>query len=330
MAEKKKALVTGANGFIGSHLTEELAKRGWEVTCLVRRPRGLGWIESLPVRLVRGDCRDKPTLGPAVEGVDFVFHLAGVINALGWEEYYLANVLGTQNLLEACIERNPGFKKFIYVSSISAAGPSEKGRALTEDDSNEPISDYGRSKLAAEEAIRELGKNFPFVIIRPPNVIGPRQKELEEAIRLVKRRIRPVVGTGEPQTSLCYVEDVVEALILAAESPEADGQTYFLADPRPYAWSEITDAIQEALGIHRVLLNVPYRAQWLAAAASEAAARLTGRKPKLTRTSILAARKYYWIYDGSRIKRELGFEPRTGLKEAIYKTIGWYKVHGSI
>jgi len=327
MAEKKKALVTGANGFIGSHLAEELVRRGWEVTCLVRRPRGLGWIETLQVRLVRGDCREKPTLGPAVEGADYVFHLAGVIDALEWEEYYQANVVGTRNLLEACAERNPGLRKFIHVSSISAAGPSEKGRVLTEDDPNRPVSAYGRSKLAAEEAVREFGQRLPFVIIRPPNVIGPRQKELREAIRLVKKRIKPVVGTGEPQTSLCYVRDVVEALILAAERPEADGRTYFLAYPRPYAWSEITDAIEGALGIRRILLKVPYRAQWLVAAASEAVARLTRRKPKLTRANVLAARKYYWIYDGSRIKRELGFEPRTGLKEAIRETIDWYRAH---
>lgn len=323
-----KALVTGANGFIGSHLAEELALREWEVKCLVRRSHGLGWIESLPVCLLRGDCRDKTTLGPAVEGVDVVFHLAGVINALDWDEYYQANVVGTRNMLEACNERNPGLKKFVHVSSISAVGPSDKGRALTEDDPDEPVSDYGRSKLAGEQAVRELARKFPFVIIRPPNVIGPRQRELEEAIRLLKKGIKPIIGTGEPQTSLCYVRDVVEALILAAECPQADGRTYFLADPRPYAWSEITDALQEALGIRGIMLSVPYPAQWLVAAASEAAARLTGQTPRLTRTSVLAARKLNWIYDGSRIKRELGFEPRTSLKEAIQETIEWYEAYG--
>jgi len=322
-----KALVTGANGFIGSHLAEELVRRGWEVSCLVRRTHGLGWIEHLNVRLVRGDCRDKSALEPAVEGTDFVFHLAGVINALKWEEYYQVNVVGTRNLLEACSERNPGLKKFIHVSSISAAGPSEQGRALTEDEPNRPVSDYGRSKLQAEEAVRGFGGSLPFVIIRPPNINGPRQRELQEAIRLIKKRIKPALGTGEPQTSLCYVRDVVEALILAAERPEADGRTYFLANPRPYAWSEITDAIQEALGVRRVILKVPFPAQWLAAAASEAASNLTGRKPRLTRMSVCAARRYYWVYDGSRIRRELGFEPRTGLKEAIRETIEWHKIH---
>ncbi|MBP1766920.1 MAG: NAD-dependent epimerase/dehydratase [Candidatus Aminicenantes bacterium] len=328
MANKKKALVTGANGFLGSHLAEELLRRGWDVRCLVRRPHGLGWIETLDVKLVRGDCRDKAALGPAVEGIDYVFHLAGVISALRWEDYYGANVVGTLNLLETCLERNPGLKKFIHVSSISAAGPSEKGRAMTEDGPTRPVSDYGRSKLASEEAVREFAEKFPFVIIRPPNIIGPRQKELLEAIRLMRRRIKPGIGTGEPQTSLCYVRDVVEALILAAGKPEADGRTYFLADPRPYAWSEITAAIQEALGMKGVFLRVPYPAQLLAASASEALARLTGRKPRLTRMGVVSARKYYWIYDGSRIGRELGFATRTGLREAIRETIEWHREHG--
>ncbi len=323
-----RALVTGGSGFIGSHLAEVLTGRGWGVRCLVRRATGLGWIENLKVHLVRGDCRDKPSLGPAVEGVDYVFHLAGVINALSWEEYFQANVVGTRNLLEAVAERNPGLRKFIYVSSISAAGPSRKGRVLTEDDPCIPITDYGRSKLAAEEAVHVFADRFPCVIIRPPNVIGPRQRELGEAVRLIRRRIKPSVGAGEPQTSLCYIGDVVEALILAAEKPAADGRTYFLAYPRPYAWSEVTEAIQETLGIRFILLKIPYPVQWLAAVAAEAAARLTREKPRLTRHSVAASRKFYWIYDGTRIKRELGFEPRTGLKEAIRRTIAWNDEHG--
>jgi dihydroflavonol-4-reductase len=323
-----KALVTGATGFIGSHLAEGLLGRGWQVRCLVRKPRGLGWIETLKVDVVRGDCRDKSSLGPAVEGVDCVFHLAGVINALSFEEYSETNVVGTKNLLEATVARNPGLKKFVHVSSISAAGPSPKGRALDEDDPCFPVTDYGRTKLASEEAVQSFARLFPCVIIRPPNVIGPRQRELREAVRLMRRRIRPAFRAAGPQTSLCYVGDVVEALILAAERPEADGRTYFLAYHRPYAWAEVTEAIQETLGIRFFFIKIPYPAQWLAAFVAEGAACLARKKPKLTRNSIVAARKYYWIYNGARIKNELGFEPRTNLRESIRKTIAWNDAHG--
>jgi nucleoside-diphosphate-sugar epimerase len=325
-----KTLVTGASGFIGTHLTEALVRRGYEVTCLVRRTSQLGELERLGVHLVAGDCRDKPSLEKAIDRMDFVFHLATVIHAQNWAAYYQTNFLGTRNLLAACAERNPGLKKFVFVSSISAAGPSKEGRPSKESDSPSPISGYGRSKLLAEEAVSEYKDRFPMVILRPPNVLGPRQKELFESIKLIKRRILPLLGTGEPQTSLCYVGDVVDALILAAENKEATGKVYFLADPKPYAWTEITGAIAETLGVRFFILKVPFSLQMLAAWVSEIAARLRGTSPLLVRESVIASRKYFWVYDSSKIERELGFRPKVGLKEELYKTIDWYKQRGAI
>lgn len=323
-----KALVTGSNGFIGSHLAEELIRRDYSVTCLVRETSHLRWIKHLDVELIVGDCRNTHCLERAVEGKDYVFHLGAVINASSWKSYYETNVRGTRNLLEACSARNRALKKFVFVSSISAAGPTQKGRAATESDPCRPISHYGRSKLLAEHMVLTYGSRFPVVIIRPPNVIGPRQKELFEAIQLIKKRIKPIVGNGEPQTSLCYVEDVARALILAAESELAGDKTYFLADPRPYAWEEITAAIAETLDIQFFLLRIPYFLQFLIACFSEAVAKMAGRRASLTRESVVATKRYYWIYDGSKIKKELGFVPRTGLKEAIDKTIIWYMERG--
>jgi len=325
-----KALVTGATGFIGSHLVEELLRRGHEVTCLIRKTSHLGELERLDVHLVIGDCRDKPSLEKAVERMNYVFHLAALINAPNWETYYQTNTLGTRNLLDACAERNPSLIKFVFVSSISAAGPSEKGMALNENDPSRPISNYGRSKLLAEEAVSEYCDRVPAVILRPPNVLGPRQKELFESIKLIKRKILPLVGTGEPQTSLCYVGDVVDALILAAWSENARGKIYFLADPRPYAWAEITAAIAETLGIRFFIVKVPFPLQMFAASVSEISARLTRTRPALTREAVAAAKRFYWIYDASKIEKELGFVPQTGLREAIRKTIDWHRKRGEI
>ncbi len=264
-------------------------------------------------------------MGPAVEGVDCVFHLAAALTALTWDAYRRANVEATRNLLEACLVRSPGLKRFVFVSSIGAAGPSDKGTARTEDDPCRPVSDYGRSKLLGEQAVALYAGCFPVTVIRPPNVIGPRQRQTLEAIRLIRMRIMPVIGTGEPQTSLCYVRDVVEALILAAEHPRAAGRTYFLSDQRPYAWREINQAIARSLGIHGPVLKVHYPIQLLAAALSEAAAGITRTRPRLTRGYVRAARYGYWIYDASRIRCELGFETKTGLEEAVEKTVAWFR-----
>lgn len=319
-----RALVTGATGFIGSHLVEELLRRGVSVKCLVRRTSRVQFLERLGVELVEGDYGDPDSLAAAVAGADHVYHLAAALTATDWETYRRANVEATRNLLAACRAHNPSLRRFVFVSSISAAGPSEKGRARTEDEPCAPVSDYGRSKLLAEEAVGEYGRWFPAVTIRPPNVIGPRQRELGEAIRLIRRRIVPVIGTGEPQTSLCYVGDVVEALILAAEHPRAVGRTYFLADPRPYAWREINQAVIKALGIRGPVLKVPYSMQLLVAALSEGAARLGKKRPLLTIGYVKSARFGNWIYDATRIRRELGFETKTGLEEAVTEAVSWF------
>lgn len=323
-----KALVTGANGFIGSHLVLELVKRGWNVSCLVRKTSRLESLEGSSVRMVIGDTRDKESLRQAVRGQDVVFHLAGVITAPDRKTYHDINAIGTLNLVEACLDENPALRKFVYVSSISAAGPSPRGTALREEDECKPVSDYGRSKREAEVFVLERGDRLAVTIVRPPNVIGPRQKELADSIGLIRKRILPLVGTGEPQTSLAAVGDVVAALILAAEKPESRGQIYFVTDGRAHSWREITRTVVEALGMRGPLLKVPYGIQYLAAGAVEAVAWIRGKTPALSRALVRDARKYYWIYDSSKIERELGFKPSFDVSESIRQAVALVRERG--
>jgi nucleoside-diphosphate-sugar epimerase len=284
----------------------------------------------LNIRFVLGDCRDKESLRPAVRGMDCVFHLAGVIRALDWPAYYDANTRGTQNLAEACLEENPALRKFVFVSSISALGSSPPGKALSEDDECHPTTDYGRSKLLAERIILGLADRLPLTIIRPTNVIGPRQQELFASIKLIAKRIKPLIGTGKPQTSLVSVEDLVRAILLAAESPESRGKTYLVTDGRAYAWRDIVEAVAEALGPRRIFLKIPYPIQYAVAAFSELGARFTKTRPRLIRSHIRATRKDCSIYDGSKIERELGFKPRFDMGESIRRTVAWYRKEGMI
>ena len=194
LPQNSRCLVTGASGFIGSHLAAALAAAGHDVSCLVRSTSRVDFLSTLPVRLVDGDCRERGSLRAAVSGADYVFHLAGAISAADRQTYFDVNAGGTKNLVDACLEWNPALRRLVHVSSIAAAGPSPRGGSLSESDECRPVSDYGRSKLEAELALRAAGDRLPWVIIRPPNVLGPRQKELEESIGLLRLHIRPLIG----------------------------------------------------------------------------------------------------------------------------------------
>ncbi|MCX6566465.1 MAG: NAD-dependent epimerase/dehydratase family protein [Candidatus Aminicenantes bacterium] len=325
-----KALVTGATGFIGGHLVEALLARNDEVKVLVRPESRTGGSNQSAAVPVKGDYRDPASLARAVSGMDVVFHVGGLITAPDDAAYNEDNVLPTRALISVCAESAPALKRFVFVSSISATGPSPAGIVLDETAPLRPVSGYGRSKAAAEEITRSFSGRVPWTILRPSNVLGPRQKELFTSISLIGKRIKPLIGNGRPQTSVVSVWDVVRALILSAEHPAAVGRTYFVTSGRPYAWREITDAVASELGVRCVYLPVPYPIQWAVGAVSEAAAGLRHKVPLLTRETVAATRKYYWNYDDSRVRRELGFEPGFDMAGAIRKTVAWYAERGLV
>jgi nucleoside-diphosphate-sugar epimerase len=317
-----KALVTGATGFIGRRLAATLCAQGHDVVCLVRRTSDTTSFEGLPVELATGELRDPASLDAAVRGRNRVFHLGGVVQAVDGADFEAVNVRGTQTLVEACLRSAPGLERLVFVSSIAAAGPSGPERPGTEADEPRPVSPYGHSKLAAERIVLGAADRLPVTILRPPNVLGPGSKEIERAIGLLRKRIVPSVGDDRPRTSLIDVDDLVEALILASGDARSVGQTYYVTDGRAYAWPEITAALAEELGVGRIRIRVPFGAQILAAGLAEAAARLTGRPPALTRDIIRAGRDHFWIYDGSKIRRELGFRPRSTMRDSLRRAVG--------
>lgn len=325
-----KALVTGATGFIGGHLVEALLARKDDVYVLVRPESRAGAADFPGAVPVQGGYGNPELLSRAVSGMDVVFHVGGLISAPNEAAYEAANVQPTEALLSACVAAAPSLKRFVFVSSISATGPSPSGAVLDESAPLQPVSGYGRSKVLAEEIVRTRSGRIPWAILRPPNVLGPRQKELFTSISLISKRIKPLLGNGKPQTSVAAVWDVVRALILLAENPAAVGQTYFLTSGRPYAWREITAAVSAELGVRHVFLPVPFPLQYAVGAVSELVAWIRGREPLLSREAVSAARKYYWNYDDSLIRRELGYAPELDMAGAIKRTVAWYADRGLV
>ena len=217
-----KALITGATGFMGSHLLETLVEKKWTVTCLVRPQSRTSVIEKMPVRIHRGRLDDKEVLERAVEDQDYIFHLAARIRSAPPEVYDKSNHLLTRDLANACLRKNPEVRRFVYISSISVGGPTPPGKYLDETQPPNPSSEYGRTKLKGEQALQEIWDKLPATIIRPPNVYGARQQEADILIKLIRKRIVPLLKEDGKSTSLIYIKDLVRGILLAAESPEGN------------------------------------------------------------------------------------------------------------
>jgi nucleoside-diphosphate-sugar epimerase len=325
-----KALITGSNGFIGSHLVEFLLDLNYKVFCLVRKTSDTRWIRDLDVHLVHGDLGDKESIRNVVRNKDYVFHLAGIINAANWDVYYTTNYIGTKNIAEVCAEVNPGLKRFVYVSSISASGPSTKGVNKKEEEQCRPINDYGKTKLLGEQAVKEALVGVPYVIIRPPNVLGPREKELYSVLKLLKKRIKPLLGNGDNQTSICFVKDLVRAILLAAQNKGTVGKTYFITDGKTDSWRKIAEVLCRELGMRGFILPIPYPALLGIALLVETCARIAGKTPFITRKKIMQIRHTYWTYDGTKAEEDFGFKPLLSLAEGIKLTVNWYKKEGLV
>lgn len=321
-----RILVTGATGFIGSHLVEALVARGQDVVCLIRPGRPRRFIGDLQVRWAVGSWEDPAFLEEALRDRELVFHVAGLTRAARRAEFYRVNHLGTRAVVRACCAAG-SVRRLVYVSSLAAAGPARDGGPVREDDPPRPITDYGRSKLLGEEEVLAGAGQVPATIVRPPAVYGPRDGDLLAAFRAVRRGIVPVPVRGA-SIDLCHVSDVVAALLLVADGPEAANQTYFVAGDRPVSWEEAGEAIAAALGVRAVAIPVPPVAAFAVAVGAETWARLRGRAALLSRDKVRELGERHWTCDASKIRTALGFRPGIEVREGLRRTAEWYRQAG--
>lgn len=318
------ALVTGANGFVGSHLVDHLLERGWKVRCLVRRTSDLRWLPEDEVEMVFGSLSNGEGLSEAANGVDYVFHGAAVTRAPRESVYFEVNAGGTRRLLESI---SGGVKRFVQVSSLAAGGPSAAGAPRKESDADAPTGFYGRSKLEAERMVREAG-DIPWTIVRPPSIYGSRDRDFLKLALMARRGWTFRLSGNAQELSVIHVSDLVRGLVEAAESPATAGRTYYLSQPGVTTWAEMGKRMGTRMGLRVRTLTVP---RGLVPAVSRTAgvfSGLAGRPNPLPPDRIQDLLAEAWTCDSSRAREEFGFETRLDLKTGLKQTVDWYLRRG--
>lgn len=326
-SEKPSILITGANGFVGSRLCRTLLDKGFEVIAGVRKTADLSLLEGLDIDFRYGDVCQPETLEVMVSGVDYIVHNAGVVKARKTETFFEVNEGGTKNLFEAVAAHNPAVKKVVYISSLAAAGASLDNIPRDEDDPPEPITTYGKSKLAGEKVALSFSDRFKVVAIRPPGVYGPGDKENFAFFVALSLRVKPYLGKTGRKLQLVHVDDLCRGIALSITASTPSKAVYFIAENRSYTMKELIKILRQTVGRAAIPLYVPSAPFKVIAAVSSRILKMLNIAPMLTKEKaeeLLAS----WEVSTERARKELGYESSINFEDGARQTFEWYKKEG--
>ncbi|MBW2255002.1 MAG: NAD-dependent epimerase/dehydratase family protein [Deltaproteobacteria bacterium] len=318
-------VVTGAGGFIGSHLVDALLDRDLPVAACVLPEGDLRWLDGKPVEIRRIDVTDPPSLGPALRDAEVVYHLAGATRTASDETFFDVNCVGTVNVARAARLHASGLRRFLFVSSTSAIGPTRNGRPVCEEDDPRPVSAYGRSKALAEERLREM-RDLPWLIVRPAAVYGPRDLSFLTLFRLGHQRIFPYVGRGYRKTSFAHVDDIVAGILLAVERGTPHRAYHLTGEADDY--HGVFRALCDALGHAIVPVPLPASIVWAVGELMELRYRLTGINNVINRRKAMEMLQPGWTASCERAIAEIGFRARYTVGRGFSDTASWYHDQG--
>jgi nucleoside-diphosphate-sugar epimerase len=323
-----RALVTGANGFLGACLVRRLRADGHEVRAMVRPGGDAGTLAGTGAEVVRGDVADATSLPQAVRGADVVLHLAGIRRAPHRDDFLRVNAEGTRLLLESCAAHAPRLSRFVLAGSLAAAGPSRTPRR--EEEPLAPREWYGESKAEAERITLGFAARLPVTVARPPRITGPGDRENLLFFRIAARGIHLSFGGGERPLSWVDVEDCARGMALLALHPGAAGQVFFVASPETTSIEGLQREVARALGVTTRTVKVPAALLRGIGSAADVASRVLRRRLPINRKLAEQVLAPGWVCDPGKARRVLGFEATVGLRESVEASARWYREQGLV
>ena len=324
-----KILITGASGFIGSFIVEEALRRGFETWAAVRGSSSRQFLTDERINFIELNLSSEEQLTEQLRGLqfDYVVHAAGVTKCLDKQDFHRINTEGTQHLVRVLMALQMRIKRFVYISSLSIMGAIREQQPYTEiceSDEARPNTAYGHSKLEAEQWLDTV-EDFPYVILRPTGVYGPRERDYFMMAKSIKSHTDFAVGYKQQDITFVYVSDVVQAVFLACEKG-VTGRKYFLSDGEVYQSSTFSNLIRKELGNPWwIRITAPIWVLRVVTFVGEYVGRLTGKVTALNNDKYNIMRQRNWRCDIEPARQELGYEPKVKLEEGVRRSIKWYK-----
>ena len=325
MESKQIAVVTGSNGFVGSHLVDLLLEKNFSVRCVVRESSNLKWLEGKDIEIFKCGLFDKAGLTKALKDADYIYHVAGVVKSKTKEGYFTGNVETTRNLLDVALDQNKNIKRFVVVSSQTVTGPSLNSNPVNEETECAPLTTYGRSKYEEEKLALGYRDNLPITICRAPAVYGERDTEIFIYFQNFAKGITTKIGFDKKILSLIHVADLVEGFYMVAMSDKAIGEVYFISSEKFYTWDEINSITSSVLNKKAIKVLVPHFIVYTIAAIAQFFSLFSSKAATLNLEKAKDLVQHAWICDTSKAMRDFGYRQNVSIEDGVKRTCEWYK-----
>lgn len=327
MENKIVSFVTGANGFVGSHLVDYLLEQGHEVHAIVRPSSNLQWLDGKNVTLHTCGLNSVEDLKLAFQGANYIYHIAGVVKALTKDGFMKGNAEMTRNVMEAAAHIST-IKRVLVTSSMAATGNAEMGSDVDENSPLKPIEPYGDSKVAQEEVAREYANRVPFTIVRPPAVYGPRDTEIFAFFKAINNGVSAMMGFTPKEMSLIHVRDLVQGMYQAATNENSVGEVYFLGSLECYDWKQLGDIASKAMNKKTWTIKIPHFVIFILGFFGQILESWFGMDVALNKDRAYRITRPSWYCNSNKAVKELGFQQTIPIEEGFKSTIDWYKEKG--